>query len=194
MATEVRKKKRSNPLGALVSSDSQEWGTPDLLLDRARVVLGGIDLDLASSAQFNERVRAQRFFSEQDPCPDSLPAAKGVFCNPPGDGGLVRFWRILTSNLHNFDHAIFVSFSLESVYTTQGDHGPSVTDFPHCFPAARVRYNREDGSPGGSPPRGSLIVYVPGRRFDKPGMRADLQNFIRHFGDLGICHWGRRYA
>lgn len=173
--------KTANPLGALVSSNTSSWGTPEIIMARVRVVLGPIDTDLASSEKFNRFVGAARFFSAANPCPNVLPKAKGVFCNPPGNGELKRFWKILGTNRGNFEHAIFVAFSLESVYTMQGLGVPSVTQFPHCFPASRVRYNRESGAPGGSPPRGSLIVYVPGT-VDKTAA------FVRHFGDLGVCH------
>lgn len=176
-----KRKLKSNPLGALVSSETSSWGTPESILARVRAVLGPIDTDLASSEKFNLVVRAARFFSAENPCPKVLTRAKGVFCNPPGNGALKTFWMTLMLNRKNFEHAVFVAFSLESVYTTQGLGVPSVTQFPHCFPSSRVRYNRESGAPGGSPPRGSLIAYVPGT-VDKT------EAFMRHFGDLGVCH------
>ena len=47
----------------LHSSKTAEWGTPQSIIDAARTVLGGIDLDPASTYHFNQRVQARTYFS-----------------------------------------------------------------------------------------------------------------------------------
>jgi ParB family chromosome partitioning protein len=68
----------------LTTSLSEEWYTPSWLLNRIRRVLGGvINLDPASCAIANERVRADRFYTkEQNGL--ALPwLANTVYLNPP---------------------------------------------------------------------------------------------------------------
>lgn len=72
------------------TSNSEEWMTPTDVIEAARALMGGIDLDPASSAEANTRVKARRFYG---PGPgsagaDGLSSSVGwkgrVFLNPPG--------------------------------------------------------------------------------------------------------------
>lgn len=69
-------------------SKSNEHGTPEYITEKASEILGGIDLDPASDATFNEVVKARRFFSKDD---NGLRQPWGtverpttIFLNPPG--------------------------------------------------------------------------------------------------------------
>jgi ParB family chromosome partitioning protein len=59
-----------------------EWYTPAAILEAARAVMGGIDLDPASCDEANALVQASQIFTEQD---DGLahPWHGRVFLNPP---------------------------------------------------------------------------------------------------------------
>lgn len=65
------------------SSESAEHYTPRDIVNRAREVLGPIDLDPASCIEANEWIRAARYFTRED---DGFirPWAGRVFLNPPG--------------------------------------------------------------------------------------------------------------
>lgn len=71
------------------TSTTDDWQTPDYILEPARKLLGEIDLDPATSKQANERVRAKHYFDELD---NGFLAEWGplngnpsrVFINPPG--------------------------------------------------------------------------------------------------------------
>ena len=177
------------------SAETVEWYTPPSLVEMARTVLGGIDLDPASCEQANRVVRARHILTESA---DALTCAAdawrgldgGVFINPPGGirqlagerptSQPLLFWRRLmelrASEL--FGHAVFFAFSAELLQVSQGRDYPSLADFPICAPAKRIRCVAIDGTPGPSPPRSSLLAYVPGT-ID----RTDA--FAATFGELG---------
>ena len=58
-------------LGGLKSSESVEWYTPKKYIEAARIVMGNIDLDPASSKMANEIVKAPAYFTRDDD-PDGL--------------------------------------------------------------------------------------------------------------------------
>ncbi len=69
-------------MSVLVSSESNEWYTPPEYVDLARHVMGGVDLDPASSEEANHLVRASRYLTIQD---DGLSVDWNgrVWLNPP---------------------------------------------------------------------------------------------------------------
>lgn len=67
------------------SARTGEHGTPPDVVELVRTVLGGvIELDPASSAEFNKTVRAERFFTADDNGLEQELEAKTAMINPPG--------------------------------------------------------------------------------------------------------------
>lgn len=136
---------------------SSEWYTPDVILDRAKQVLGRIDLDPASCDAANLRVQAVTYFTKEQNglAQDWDQFAGTVFVNPPGDkrGSLPKaFWNKLRS-MANLDCGIYVGFSLEQLRYLDGLGGASVAIIKQ-----RVKYIRPDGSVGNSPAHGSFVA------------------------------------
>lgn len=77
-----KKDKAKNLMQILHSSESNEWYTPEVFVEAARVLMGSIDLDPASCVEANEVVKATQIFTIED---DGLSQAwyGNVFLNPP---------------------------------------------------------------------------------------------------------------
>ncbi len=137
-----------------------EWGTPRFIVDSAHVVMGGIDLDPASSAYHNQTVEAKAYFTKED---DGLKQRwhGRVFLNPPGDrsGQLVKeFWaKLMWEYLHQrVTEAIWVGFSLEQLVSLQKLEGVQhPLKFPTCIPRSRLKFGGK-----GSPTHGNYVTYL----------------------------------
>ncbi len=96
------------------NSGQNEWYTPDEFLDLARQVMGGIDLDPASSEIAQQRVDAKIYFTQDD---DGLNKdwSGRVWMNPPYEGRLIKQLSAkLCESLPNID-AIAVLASLKVI-------------------------------------------------------------------------------
>lgn len=71
-----------NTFDALTSSNTNEWYTPSDLVEKARLIMGTIDLDPASCHTANQVVKATQYFNIMM---DGLnqPWHGNVFLNPP---------------------------------------------------------------------------------------------------------------
>lgn len=176
---------------ALHSSKTDQWFTPQIVIDKARTVLGGIDLDPASSEVANVRVGASRIITAEEDGLVTEWSAGSVFLNPPGGRapGIpslpTAFWKKLmrVRDSGKLTHAIYIAYSLEQMQTTQ-HAGLGVLHFPFCVPSQRMRFVKPDGSPGDSPTHSNAIVYVP-------GTRNESELFLETFSDVGATVWPR---
>ena len=160
------------------SSRSDQWGTPPEYIEAARTVLGQIHLDPASSAHWNQFVKADEFLTEGLTDEPWAPFPVCVYLNPPGGkvgnkslAGL--FWQRLMKERAegHIMHAIFMAFSAEALQNTQGKGTASLLDFPFCVPAKRIRFVSL-GETKLAPSHSNVIVYVPGT-VDRTGLFSD---------------------
>lgn len=195
-------------------SESVEWYTPPEIVEPARELLGGIELDPASCEVANRGVRADRFFTREQDGLIQPWCARTAFLNAPG-GKLGNrslqnlFWQRLARAWQSgkVSSAVFVCFSIELLQVSQG-YGPDMPiplDFPMCFPDVRVPYikAREDvvtpqvslfeseAAPARveeseSPPHASVIVFLP----ERSAMLHDSAKLI----DGSPCRFQRAFA
>jgi len=126
-------------------TQKSDYGTPPEVVDICRAILGGIDLDPASSAVFNEAcVKAEYYYTKEQNGLD-LPWLGRVWLNPPGGKAKPRakaWWKRLAEEhgkgqVHS---AFYLSFALDTLQTTQVGCGKGVLDFPTVVFAKRLKF------------------------------------------------------
>lgn len=161
----------------LHSSRTCEWHTPPDIINRARRVLGEIDLDPASSPQANKTIQAKRIYTIAE---DGLrqPIYGRVWCNPPYG----------TTGAHRSTQGLWTAKILGAWEAGDMEAGillvNAVPDrqwfqdlwrYPLCFTKYRIRFIDADGVQQSQPTHGNVLCYL-GR---------DLQVFAEEFCDLG---------
>ena len=139
------------------NSGENEWYTPPQFIESARLVMGGIDTDPASSEIANRTVKAGQFFSKED---NGLRQtwSGNVWMNPPYAQPLMT----------NFAEAITYKFNqgeikqgmvlVNNATETQWFQRMAGSASAVCFPKTRVRFLDPEGRPG-APLQGQAIIY-----------------------------------
>lgn len=181
------------------SAKSAEHGTPVEIVESARKVLDYIDLDPASSDEFNKVVKAIRYFTKEDSGLDHGWYGANVFLNPPGTCGfgedglttvcrnkkacscklVTKFWSKLNREYSNasFGHGIWIGFSIEQLRSLQKVGWIHPLAFPTCFPSKRMKFA------GNNPTHANYITYIGNSSFG-------IERFVEEFKQYGIVQTG----
>lgn len=146
---------------AATMSHKSNWQTPDYQLAAVRAVFDGeISLDAASDPQANERVKAERYFSEGALERDWLDG--NVFLNPPYGriGGTSLAGRFLKKMELEFLLGHFRQ-GIALINSNTGDQWYQlVNHYPHCNTSYRTSFIDPDTHETGDSPRfGQTFVY-----------------------------------
>jgi hypothetical protein len=164
------------PKGAHVSNNSgeNEWYSPAEYVDAARDVMGGIDLDPASTPAANGIVKAETIYTAED---DGLskPWSGRVWMNPPYAQPLIGdFAEKLAAELEA--KAITAACVLVNNATeTKWFQRMATICVAVCFPAGRVKFWHPDRDTA-TPLQGQAILYAG----DNP------IRFNDRFSDIGL--------
>jgi len=135
-------KTEKRPVSYHVSDDSYEWFTPQKYIDAARMVMGTIDLDPASTEYANKVVMASVFYNKSMNGL-ALPWFGNVWLNPPYNMPLIKQFIDRAINCHkNKDIENCIILTNNST-DTKWFH--SLLYYPVCFTLGRIRFYSEDG-------------------------------------------------
>jgi phage N-6-adenine-methyltransferase len=157
-----------------LQTGEMEWFTPAFYIEKARNVLGTIDLDPASCAEAQNTVKAAQFYSVAD---DGLNQAwQGtVWLNPPYAGGLVSAFA--AKMIASWDSGTLpAAIMLTNAYTeTSWFHALTNASRAVCFTRGRIKFES---------PHGEKCAPTNGQSFFYFGAELDL--FCQHFVDVGL--------
>ena len=151
----IGRRPMSQAMRLMVSQHTDEWYTPAWVLDLARQILGGIDLDPASSPTAQRAVQAAAYFTQAD---DGYrqPWRGRVWLNPPFSEA-ERWARRLAAAYVDGD----VTTGLLLVNSAPGYnwYEQLVDAWPAIQFRKRLAFTRADGRPAGLAKKSQTLVY-----------------------------------
>lgn len=139
------------------NSGNHEWYTPARFVDAARAVMGGIDLDPASSDVANLTVQARYYFTvEDDALTQEWPVGR-IWMNPPFASRSVKAFcaRFLTELDRGSSGCVLINNGTETRWFQDMAARASAISFPQ----SRIRFIAPDGSVGSTALQGQAIFY-----------------------------------
>lgn len=139
------------------TSGNTEYYSPIDIVDAARYVMSGIDLDPASSALANARIGAARYFTEAE---DGLACewAGRVWLNHPFSRTQNKAWiekLVQEYYIDRVEQACCITYAA----TSEAWFSP-LMGFPQCFLSPRTNYYLPDGTLKRGVTKGSVVTYL----------------------------------
>lgn len=140
------------------NSGNNEWYTPAEYIEAARRVMGGIDVDPASSAIANSRVQASTYFTAED---DGLKQEwhGRVWMNPPYAQPLIANFADAVAEKYAGGEIEQACVLVNNATDTAWFHAMLSEASAVCFPRGRIRFIDPQGNPSGAPLQGQAVLY-----------------------------------
>lgn len=154
------------------NSGDNEWYTPSGIIDSAAYVLGGIDLDPASTETANEIIQAKKFYSLDDSGLDNIWSGR-VWMNPPySQPEIGEFTDKLVKHYFNGDITSAIVLT-NNATETQWYQVLARECNAICLISSRIKFWAPDKS-SASPLQGQILTYFG------PGWREFKKEFNKH--------------
>ena len=138
------------------NSGNNEWYTPKEFIEAARLAMGSIDIDPASSEIANEVVQATEYYTAETNGLDKKLHGN-VWMNPPYSTELIgKFIQKLVDERKDYEQAVvLVNNATETEWFMKLVSIASAI----CFPKSRVKFYMPDGKTG-APLQGQAVLYI----------------------------------
>jgi len=156
------------------NSGDNEWYTPKDYIEAARQVLGGIDVDPASSPVANEIVMASAFYTSEDSGLDKEWYGT-VWMNPPYESGLIGQFAEKLCDSYASGNVTSAVVLVNNATETRWFQSLAEQASAACFPKGRVKFWHPRKV--AVPLQGQAVLYL--------GPNAD--DFARAFSQFGFC-------
>jgi ParB family chromosome partitioning protein len=159
------------------NSGENEWYTPECYIESARLVMGVIHLDPASSEIANKTVNSNLFYTQED---DGLSKEwfGNIWMNPPYSQPLIfQFISKLVQSKGVNQAIVLVNNGTETQWGQLLLSNSSAV----CFHQGRIRFIDKYGNLGQAPLQGQMICYIG----------SNVNNFINEFKKYGTTYTKR---
>lgn len=150
-------KKNPEKLKALFTSDSEEWYTPQHIIDSVIELFGEIDLDPCSNSKINPNVKANEYYTQNDNGLDKAWNGK-IYMNPPY-GRVISDWVEKACAEHESGNLTDAILLLPA--RTDTTWMAKLREFPRCYVRGRLKFSGSENSA----PFPNVVVYI-GRNID----------------------------
>ncbi len=155
------------------NTGENEWYTPAPFIDAAIEVMGGIDLDPASSSEANKLVGADTFYTKENSGLDQ-PWEGRVWLNPPYTSDLVTRFADKLTREYKADRVDQACLLTNNATETQWFQKTVRVANAVCFPDGRITYWNPDRT-SRTPLQGQVVLYFG----------SEVRRFRSTFGGLG---------
>ena len=155
---------------------TDEWYTPDYVLEPIWDCLGYVDLDPCSNDIAQQRVLAGRYWTKDDDMFSKSPEewmCDAVFMNPPYTAKAGTAGPYVARFVDMYELGCFKEGILVLNASINQKWWKPLRPFPHAIPFERIKFVDADGNPGTSPRYNNVIVFV--------GPEMAWPRFARHF-------------
>lgn len=158
------------------NSGQNEWYTPSEFVEAARIAMGSIDTDPASSDIANETVKAETYYTINDN--GLIHKWHGnVWLNPPYSQPQVTDFTKVTVGKYLDGEIKQACVLVNNATETEFFQRMLAHCSAICFPKSRIRFIDPEGNPSGAPLQGQAILYF--------GNKAnEFENAFSEFGKV----------